>query len=300
MVDVTILTCKAYYQPKEASAYTDNILLEYQYLKEALQARGLSVARTYWDDPSYDWTQTKAVVFRTIWDYFERFDTFWPWLQKVQTQTKLINPMELIQWNIDKHYLKDLAQWGVPVVPTVFVDKNKPESLAAIAQGQGWGTVVIKPAIAGGGFLTYKFEAEGLLQAQELFDDLVGQRDMLVQGYIERITTKGEISLMVFDGTFTHAVLKKAKPGDFRVQDDFGGTVHPYQASTQEVALAEKVMALCQPTPAYGRVDVVWDDLDQPMVSELEIIEPELWVRACPESAVFLARGIARYLSDKV
>jgi len=296
MVDVTVLTCKAYDRPEVVSAYTDNILLEYQYLKAALEAKGLKVERTYWDNPDYDWSQTKAIVFRTIWDYFERFDEFWPWLQAVQAHTKLVNPMNLIAWNIDKHYLKDLDQWGIPIVPTIFVDKSHPLPLELLAKNNNWEAVVVKPAIAGGGYLTYKWTQEEWPKAQLLFEELVGQRDMLVQGFVESITTKGEISLMVFDGIYTHAILKKAKSGDFRVQDDFGGTVHPYQARDSEIALAEKVMALCDPVPAYGRVDIVWDQRGQPMVSELEIIEPELWVRECPESAAYFARGIKRYL----
>jgi glutathione synthase/RimK-type ligase-like ATP-grasp enzyme len=296
MTDITILTCQAYFAPEKPSAYTDNILLEYRLLKDALERLGLSVNRTYWDDPNYDWGQTRAVVFRTIWDYFERFDEFWPWLQRIQNQTQLINPMELLEWNIDKAYLFDLAQRGIPVVPSVLVKKGETRSLSAMAAQNNWTDLVVKPTIAGGGYLTYKYGADELDQRQAQFDALVQDRDMLVQGYIPSITTRGEASLMVFGGVFTHSILKRAKTGDFRVQDDFGGSVHPYEHTSDEVALAQKVMAQCSDVPAYGRVDIVWNEHDEPMVSELEIIEPELWVRNAPWSADYFAKAIANKL----
>lgn len=296
MTDITILTCQAYFAPETPSAYTDNILLEYRLLKEALEKMGLKVDRTYWDDPNYDWSQTRAVVFRTIWDYFERFEEFWPWLQSIQHQTQLINPMSLIEWNIDKAYLFDLEQRGIPVVPSVLVKKGQSQNLKEIARSMNWTDLVVKPTIAGGGYLTYKYRQSELAGHQAQFDALVAERDMLVQGYISSITQKGEASLMVFGGEFTHSILKRAKTGDFRVQDDFGGSVHPYEHSPDEVLLAQKVMAQCPEVPAYGRVDIVWDDNNQPMVSELEIIEPELWVRQAPWAADHFARAIAAQL----
>lgn len=298
MTDITILTCKAYFAPKTPSAYTDNILLEYRLLKEALERLDLKVNRTYWGNPNYDWSQTRAVVFRTIWDYFERFEEFWPWLQSIDHQTQLINSMSLIQWNIDKAYLFDLEKRGIPVVPSVLVKKGQSQNLHEIARLMDWNDLVVKPTIAGGGYLTYKYGHAQLATHQAQFDALVAERDMLVQGYISSITEKGEASLMVFGGGFTHSILKRAKTGDFRVQDDFGGTVHTYQETQDEVALAQKVMAQCPDMPAYGRVDIVWDDQGQPMVSELEIIEPELWVRQSPWSAEVFARAIAAELKN--
>ena len=190
MTDITILTCKAYFAPKTPSAYTDNILLEYRLLKEALERLDLKVNRTYWDNPNYDWSQTRAVVFRTIWDYFERFEEFWPWLQSIDHQTQLINSMSLIQWNIDKAYLFDLEKRGIPVVPSVLVKKGQSQNLHEIARLMDWNDLVVKPTIAGGGYLTYKYGHAQLATHQAQFDALVAERDMLVQGYISSITER--------------------------------------------------------------------------------------------------------------
>ena len=236
------------------------------------------------------------MVFRTIWDYFERYDEFSIWLERVKTQTQLINPYPLIQWNIDKHYLADLKAKGIAIVPTVFVDQGKYRTLEEIITGYNWTDVVIKPAIAGGAFKTYKVPQHQTEEFEPLFKTLVAERDILVQPFIKSITSRGEASLMIFKGQFTHAILKKAKAGDYRVQDDFGGTVHPYQPAAEEITFAESVFACCNPMPAYGRADIVWSEKGNILLGELEIIEPELWVRNHPQSAHALAEGIIRYL----
>lgn len=297
MTDVTILTDRRYYAPKEINPYIANILEEYRLLKEALEAEGLTVKRINWDDPDYDFSATRAVVFRTVWDYFERFDEFFPWLKKLDTKTRLINPLSLIEWNIDKHYLADLGQKGFPVVPTVFVNKGQNVSLISAARKNGWGNVVIKPAISGAAFETYRVSTQDMADHEGLFAKLLSERDMLIQPFIDTITSRGEASLMVFGGTFTHAILKRAKQGDFRVQDDFGGSVHPYKPTACEIDLAEKVFSSINPNPVYGRLDIVWDEDDQAMISELEIIEPELWLRKHPPAATVFARAVKKELS---
>ena len=296
MTDITILTCKAYFQPTEVTPYIANILLERKLIQEAIEKRGFKVDCTYWDDPDYDWSQTKAVVFRTIWDYFERYDEFSVWIEKVKDQTILINPKSLVDWNIDKHYLGDLERKGVAIVPTAYVDTGAYQSIESVCDEKGWTDVVIKPAIAGGAFHTHKVLKEERASFEELFEQLVSERDMLIQPFQETITSLGEASLMVFNGRYTHAILKKAKAGDYRVQDDFGGSVHDYTPTPEEIAFAEKVFKVCDPMPAYGRVDIIWDTDGTILLGELEIIEPELWVRNLPASAEDFAEGVLKYL----
>ena len=214
MTDITLLTCRAYYKPDNATPYIQNILLEQELLKSALEAQGLKVDITYWDNPSYEWQQTKSVLFRTVWDYFERFDEFWEWLEQVKTKTRLINSYELIKWNIDKHYLRDLKNNGIQVVPTYFADRGNNISLQEIANLNDWKHIVIKPAISASAFNTYKIINDEIEQKEQLFHELLQTHDMLVQPFFPTISELGEASLMVFGGKFTHAILKKAKAGD--------------------------------------------------------------------------------------
>ena len=296
MTDITLLTCRAYYKPDNVTPYIQNILLEQELLKSAFEAQGLKVDITYWDNPTYEWQETKSVLFRTIWDYFERFNEFWVWLEQVKTKTRLINSYELIKWNIDKHYLKDISSWGIETVPTYFADKGCNMKLHEIAKRNQWKDLVIKPAISASAFKTYKILANEIQANEKLFNSLVQERNMLVQPYFETITQLGEASLMVFDGKFTHAILKKAQPGDFRVQDDFGGTVHNYIPTKAEINFAEKVFETCKTKPVYGRVDIVWDNDKNFYLSELEIIEPELWIRNYPKCAERIAEAVDKIL----
>jgi glutathione synthase/RimK-type ligase-like ATP-grasp enzyme len=296
MTDITLLTCRTYYKPDNVTPYIQNILLEQELLKSAFEAQGLKVDIAYWDNPTYEWQETKSVFFRTIWDYFERFDEFWEWLEQVKTKTRLINSYELIKWNIDKHYLKDLSSWGIETVPTYFADKGCNMKLHEIAKRNQWKDLVIKPAISASAFKTYKILANEIQANEKLFNSLVQERNMLVQPYFETITQLGEASLMVFDGKFTHAILKKAQPGDFRVQDDFGGTVHNYIPTKAEINFAEKVFETCKTKPVYGRVDIVWDNDKNFYLSELEIIEPELWIRNYPKCAERIAEAVDKIL----
>jgi len=296
MTDITLLTCRAYYKPDNITPYIQNILLEQELLKSAFESQGLKVDITYWDNPSYEWQQTKSVLFRTVWDYFERFDEFWDWLEQVKTKTRLINSYELIKWNIDKHYLRDLKNNGIQVVPTYFADRGNNICLQEIANLNDWKHIVIKPAISASAFNTYKITNDEIEQKEQLFHELLQKHDMLVQPFFPTISELGEASLMVFGGKFTHAILKKAKAGDFRVQDDFGGTVHDYNPTQEEIKFAEKVFQSCTSLPIYGRVDIVWDSNKHIYLSELEIIEPELWIRNRPESANKIAEAVNKIL----
>ena len=296
MTDITLLTCRAYYKPDNITPYIQNILLEQELLKSAFESQGLKVDITYWDNPSYEWQQTKSVLFRTVWDYFERFDEFWDWLEQVKTKTRLINSYELIKWNIDKHYLRDLKKNGIQVVPTYFADRGNNINLQEIANLNDWKHIVIKPAISASAFNTYKITNDEIEQKEQLFHELLQTHDMLVQPFFPTISELGEASLMVFGGKFTHAILKKAKAGDFRVQDDFGGTVHDYNPTQEEIKFAEKVFQSCTSLPIYGRVDIVWDSNKHIYLSELEIIEPELWIRNRPESANKIAEAVNKIL----
>lgn len=297
-MDITILTCQPYHRPRNITPYIQNILDEADLLQNALIEKGYKVDRTYWDNPDYDWTQTRALVFRTVWDYFERFDEFWPWVEKVNQVTQLINPISLLKWNIDKHYLQDLASRGIEIVPTYFVDRNNYKSLSLVCSKMQWKDIVIKPAISGAAFETYKIMESELESKEALFKKLVSERDMLVQPYQSTITELGEASLMVLNGKYTHAILKRAKPGDYRVQDDFGGTVHAYEPTAEEITFAEKVFAACDPMPAYGRADIIWDEQGSIYLSELEIVEPELWIRNHPPAANDFADGIIAMLNS--
>ena len=291
-IDVAILTESRYVDPAEESEYITNVLWEDGLLRQALEDIGLTVVRIDWADTGFDWKSTRCAVFRTTWDYFNRFPEFDAWLSRVQNQTMFINSIQQVRWNMDKWYLNDLNEKGVRVVKSKFMERGDARMLRELFLELDCDDAVLKPTVAGASRHTYKFSLKDVDEYESVYYELISKEDMMLQPYQYSITKKGEISLIVIDGEFTHAVLKKAKPGDFRVQDDFGGTVHEYEPSHIEMELAENVVKACDPMPAYARVDLMWTNEGDLALSELELIEPELWFREYPAAARKLARAI--------
>ncbi|MCK0131116.1 hypothetical protein MWU59_06315 [Flavobacteriaceae bacterium F08102] len=290
--DLVILTDRRYVNPEIRNPYVNNVLLEDELVQKAFERRGLKCRREAWDNPIFDWSSTRFALFRTTWDYFDRYNEFSRWLDQVNQQTQLINSEQLIRWNVDKHYLADLQQAGVHIAPTLFIDIGSKQSLIELHKSQGWTHTVLKPVVSGGGRHTYQLKQEDLVAFEPTFRKLIRSESYMLQPFQKNIVSQGELSLMIIDGHFTHAVKKIAKEGDFRVQDDFGGTVHPHIPSQAEIAFAEKAVAACHEKPVYARVDIFYDNDNQLAIAELELIEPELWFRLCPEAADRLADGI--------
>lgn len=293
--DITIITASDYLNPSKVDWYIEQVLTEDRLVQEALERQNLKVHRTNWDNPDFDWSSTTFILFRTCWDYSSRFLEFSKWLERVQKQTKLINSAAQISWNIDKHYLEDLMDRGILVPPTKIITPKNKTTLKEWQEELGWDEMVLKPVVSAGGRHTYRIPKADIANYEAIFKTLIEQEAMLLQPFLQQIITKGEIALMLIDGKVTHAVLKRAKVGDFRVQDDFGGSVEDYQASADEIAFAEKVVAACSEKPIYARVDLVWDNDDRIALSEMELIEPEMWFRKNPAAADLLATAIVKY-----
>ena len=297
-IDIVILTEDRYVNPIEINEYNKNVLLEDQLVFEALKKEGLTVERKSWSDPNFDWGATKYAIFRTTWDYFDRYDEFSIWLKKISTQTTLLNSANIINWNIDKHYLTDLKEKGIHICESYFIEKGAKITLAELHKKLGWKKTVLKPCISGAARHTYKLDLTTLENHETIFQELITNEAMILQPFQENIVTKGEYSFVVLNGTYSHAVLKTAKPGDFRVQDDFGGAVHNHEATEEQIHFAENAVKACIEMPMYARVDVIIDNNNKLAISELELIEPELWFRNHPDATTNLAKEIKKLINN--
>lgn len=291
-IDVVVLTEDRYVKPTEINTYNKNVLLEDQLVLDALKQEGLHAVRKSWSDPDFDWSSTKHILFRTTWDYFDRYDEFSKWLTDVSSKTNLLNSEAIINWNIDKHYLTDLKAKGIHICETHFIEKGSSTTLQELHQKLGWKKTVLKPCISGAARHTYKLDSSNIEQHETVFQELISEEALMLQPFQENIMTKGEYSFVVINGQYSHAVLKIAKPGDFRVQDDFGGTVHHHDATNKQIEFAENAVKACIEQPMYARVDVIVDNDEKLAISELELIEPELWFRNNSEAATLLAKAI--------
>ncbi|MBY0326850.1 MAG: hypothetical protein K2Q30_08010, partial [Gemmataceae bacterium] len=218
--------------------YLGNILEDDGLLQKELERQGISSVRVDWARKDMDWSQYKCVVFRTTWDYFDRFEEFSQWLDDVSKQTKLCNPYSMIKWNMDKHYLKDLESKGIPVTPSRFVEKGSTVNIEDEILKSGWHELVIKPCVSGAARHTYRVNKLNAKAIETVVNKLLKYESFVYQPFLESVLTQGEDTLMLFDGKFSHAIRKLAKPGDFRVQDDHGGTVHDYQPDAEQIEFA--------------------------------------------------------------
>ncbi len=290
--DVLVLTEQRYISPTETDIYIDNVLLEDQLVVEALQRTGLKTKRVDWADPEIDWSDTEAVLFRTTWDYFDQYPKFQKWMNATEKVTRMINPSETIHWNLDKHYLVDLQRNGINIPETMLIEKEDARTLQDLINETGWEDLILKPCISGGAKNTFRLNRANTTEHESIFRKLISEESFMIQPTQHYVLEEGELSLMVFGGKYTHAVKKIAKAGDFRVQDDWGGTVHLYAPSAEEIAFAEQTAKAVEPVPAYARVDIIRDNHGQLAIMELELIEPELWFRLDNSAADALAKTV--------
>ncbi len=293
---IALVTEPRYVELAPGHWYTDNILADERQVIDALEARGVSHERVAWSDPSVDWSRYAAALLRTPWNYHEHIAEFQAWLGRVSASTTLLNPESIVRWNVDKHYLADLEQRGVHVVPTVFVEPGSTEGLGVLLGQHAIDQAVLKPVVSGAARDTYRIHVDEAQDHDATLARLLREGSVMLQPFQRDIVERGERTLMLIDGRFTHAVRKVPKAGDFRVQDDHGGSVHAYSPTADEIAFAERAIAVCDPTPLYGRVDMIRDNDGRLAVMELELVEPEMWFRLCPAAAEALAEGLVRRL----
>jgi hypothetical protein len=216
------------------------------HLIQALTARGHEVHTKVWTESSVQWSEADAVILRTTWDYHRRLPEFLTWAKAVESETLLLNPLSVIEWNYSKRYLLDIAtkaNEGVQIIPTILTT-DLEEVISSIqtlaSDGKVKGTVIVKPSISGSAELTYRIPYD---EDQEKIKSITntilsqnkGLNEVMIQSFVSSIIEDGEVSLMFLrqenvqqheeSYQFTHAVLKTVQTGDFRVQSDYGGQV---------------------------------------------------------------------------
>ena len=301
---IALLTESRFAAPTAPRAdwYLANILHEDHLLQAALRRRGIASERVDWAREDVDWSRFGGAVFRSTWDYSRRFGAFSAWLDRVAGRLPLCNPLAVVRWNIDKHYLADLKAAGIPVVPSRFLERGTDRPLAELLADSGWTEAVVKPCVSGGARHTYRVDRENAADLDPLLRELLQDEAFILQPFQRAVLSGGEDTLMVLGGRYSHAVRKLPQAGDFRVQDDHGGTVWRLRPDDAQVDLAERAMAACPLSgaglaPAYGRVDMVRGNDGAWAVMELELFEPELWLRQHPPSAELLADAIVGSLA---
>jgi glutathione synthase/RimK-type ligase-like ATP-grasp enzyme len=265
-------------------------------LLRPLLDRGITAEPAIWSDPNYSWQDCDAVVIRSCWDYHLRSQDFLRWIACLEASgCNVWNPPAMIRWNADKSYLRSLEDKGIPIVPTLWCEAVETPSLADVLHEQGWAKAVVKPRISATAHRTQLVESKNAEAGQDLFDELMAGPGVMVQKFMDSIVSEGEWSLLFFGGQFSHAVLKTAKPGDFRVQNDFGGKARIADPPAHVLQCANRTVRIIGDT-LYARVDGVTDrtgNQDMFRIMELELIEPALFLTSHPEATGRFADAIA-------
>ncbi|HYO49827.1 MAG TPA: hypothetical protein VEW94_08240 [Chloroflexia bacterium] len=265
-----------------------NLAADDRLLLAALVRRGISVRPAVWDDPQFDWSASKLAVIRSTWDYHHRLDEFLAWARQAAQFTSLWNPLQDIEWNTHKGYLRDLEARGVSIVPTVWLEAGSRADLADVMGSWDWQRAVVKPAVSASAFGTVMVTPDSLAQGQVHLEQMLASHDMMVQPYISSVNDYGERSFMVIGGELTHAVRRApvlnatSNPGHTRVIP-----------TEEEADMAVEIVKASGFSPLYARVDLVRDDEDKARLMELELVEPSLFFTFASEAAERMAEAIA-------
>src|SRR5262245_37487461 len=233
----------------------------------ALAARMIDAPQVVWDARNVDWPAFDAVLIRTTWDYQEKRDAFVTWAEHLTVP--LYNPADIVRWNTHKFYLRDLEARGVPIVPTEWLFRGTQPDIASLCRARGWRRAFLKPCIGATARETIRFEA-GEPAAQAHAARLLANEDLMLQPYLTRVETEGELSAVFIDGQLTHGVRKVPVPGDYRVQDDFGAK--DYLIDFPDAGLGRETMEAAGGAVLYGRADVLFGDGGL-VLAELALVE---------------------------
>ena len=259
-------------------AYDANTLDEDQLLSQVLKDLGLSHQIVAWSDPEVDWSNFSHLIIKSVWDYFDYYPEFLAWMDQIQALgIPALNDLDLIRWNSDKRYLLEIESKGFPTIAGVLLEKGSMPDLGRILQKIKTDALVIKPVVSGGAKNTLKIPVTRWDDFKEKVAQLLEMEDFLAQPFVKEVAEVGEYSLLFFNSSFSHAVLKTPAMEDFRVQHYFGGTIQVIQPGPELLAPAHRLMNEFGKGTLYGRVDgVLINGVFHLM--ELELIEPYLFL----------------------
>ncbi|MEH3078473.1 MAG: hypothetical protein PGN11_17715 [Quadrisphaera sp.] len=278
---------------------------EGQHLLAALRERGLDARPVVWDDEDVDWSAPDLAVVRSTWDYAPRRAEFLAWAARAADATRLLNPLPLLGWSTDKHYLAELEAAGLPVVPSAFVEVGDEGDHPYLDVEH-----VVKPAVSAGSRDTLRLGAHEAARSRAHVAAVHSSgRSVLVQPYLAAVDDVGETALVFLDGELSHAMRKAAllPAGGGLVEGLFAHEdMAPREPSAAEVEVGRAVVAEAARRARaagaepmlYARVDLLPDDDGAPRVLELELVEPSLFLDHAPGSAARLADAVVRRLAD--
>ena len=268
-------------------------------LLEAVRAAGIAVDEVCWDDESIDWSTYDQVVIRSTWDYHRRYDDFMQWVRAVSSVSTMSNSLDVITWNTDKHYLAEVAAMGLPVVPTVFIEPGQENWLKHVLELLTQGDVVVKPAISAGSNDTERHSNIDVAQ-KHITELLSAQRSVMLQPYMADVDLYSETGLVFIEGKFSHAFAKgallaqeKNMSGGLYAEEEIGVRL----PTAEQLLIGERAVKWLTSRFGkllYARVDLL-PTARGPVIIEIELTEPSLYLLLHPGAAAELANALITY-----
>jgi glutathione synthase/RimK-type ligase-like ATP-grasp enzyme len=279
------------------SSKLPELYIDDQLFRDELLKLGYQAEAAIWGS-SIDWTVFDAVVIRSTWDYHHQLPAFMQWLDELERlNIPVCNPIDLLRWNANKTYLRQLANKGTRTVPTLWLAPSEPHKpIKDLLLGQGWKQAVLKPTVSAGSHLTIKLDADDTTEAEGVLKTILQSSTAMLQPFLPEIQTTGEYSFVFFGGAYQFAMLKVPVPNEYRVQLEFGGAQLNVQPPRHLIEQAKQVMAQLNSPTLYARVDGV-DINGQLLLMELELIEPFLFFAYNPGSAANMAQAFDKMMN---
>lgn len=258
-----------------------------------LEQLGWEVELVSWRETATDWNRFDAVYICTPWDYPDDPQVFMATLEAIDRSTALlINDLSLVRWTLPKTYLRDLAERGANIVPSLWHHHLVGNEFDAWFEHFGTDQIIIKPIVSTNAKDTFLLQRPLAADTIASLCRTFAARDFVVQPFIENIQREGEYSLFFLGGEYSHAILKIPKARDFRVQEEHGAEIRSVQPEEALLRAARADLARVKPQPVYGRWDYVRGPDGRFLIMEMEIIEPSLYLRMDPGAPARFAAAI--------
>lgn len=271
---------------RRTDAFEHDLMMEA--LRPAFAALDMSIEDVDWAAPDMDWSQYDAVLIGTTWDYWDYQGEFLATLERIETQSKLFNGADLVRWNSHKGYLRELAEKGARLIPTLWIEKVTSENAAEAFEAFDAETLVFKRQVGAGADGQHRLKRGDSVPAMP--------HPMMVQPFLPKIVEEGEISFIFVDGDFSHALIKRAAAGDYRIQSTYGGTEEAISPNAADLQAAQAILDMLDAPPLYARVDMLRGEDGGLLLMEMELIEPYLYPNEGPELGQRLAAAVQKRL----
>lgn len=263
-------------------------------VKPFLEQRGWCVEDVSWHNNTIDFNTYDLVVVRSTWDYQSDSQAFLACLKRIEASRAILeNSFALMHWNLSKIYLRDLESAGVPILPTLWHQTFVQEDIERAFEHFDCPQLIIKPLVSANADHTYRFSRDELVVLMPVLVETFAARPFMIQAFEASILELGEYSLFYFDSHFSHAICKRPKKGDFRVQEEHGGQLASIRPTEDMLSLSDKVIKALPDKSLYARVDMLKTPQGLAII-EIELIEPSLYFNMDLGSAERFAATIAR------